>query len=151
MYTGVRHVHLTAHYGSALQFPCQIPIPLFMDGLTFLKMVLLNLIQPSRLAPLCSTVSSRMHKGLPSCACHARFFVSIELQDTGERFSFVRCHFLCLTSSSHNTATGKYLPCSTSCTHRAIVIPVHTTTRSHVPSHAIGNNFIPCTNSVWFA
>jgi hypothetical protein len=31
------------------------------------------------------------------------------------------------------------------------VIPVHTTTRSHVPSHAIGNNFIPCTNSVWFA
>ena len=148
MYTGVRHVHLTAHHGSAMQFPCFVPW--FMGGLPFWEWVSLNLIRPSRL-PLCPTVSSRMHKGLPSCACHARFFVSIELQDTGERFSFVRCHFLCLTSSSHNTATGKYLPCSTSCTHRAIVIPVHTTTRSHVPSHAIGNNFIPCTNSVWFA
>jgi hypothetical protein len=148
MYTGVRHVHLTAHHGSAMQFPCFVPW--FMGGLPFWEWVSLNLIRPSRL-PLCPNVSSRMHKGLPSCACHARFFVSIELQDTGERFSFVRCHFLCLTSSSHNTATGKYLPCSTSCTHRAIVIPVHTTTRSHVPSHAIGNNFIPCTNSVWFA
>jgi len=148
MYTGVRHVHLTAHHGSAMQFPCFVPW--FMGGLPFWEWVSLNLIRPSRL-PLCPTVSSRMHKGLPSCACHARFFVSIELQDTGERFSFVRCHFLCLTSSSHNTATGKYLPCSTSCTHRAIVIPVHTTTRSHVPSHAIGNNFTPCTNSVWFA
>ena len=77
-------MHLTAHHGSAMQFPCFVPW--FMGGLPFWEWVSLNLIRPSRL-PLCPTVSSRMHKGLPSCACHARFFVSIELQDTGERFS----------------------------------------------------------------